>query len=189
MRFFYVVIVALAAAMTGCSSNNAKPSNAESAPQPEVTIPSSIKGAEVDACSLFTADDAQQILGVPMKNFPESNKGVCRYDEASPKEGTIGGNVSITINTYATPAQADLAWRQLKEVRHLQEGEKNVHKLDGMGQEAYFTGNREKGKVGVAAVIARKDRAELMLDSMVLEYRASPDAMTSIAKRILDQLP
>ena len=46
-----------------------------------------------------------------------------------------------------------------------------------------------KGGIGVAAVVARKGRSDLMLDVMVLEYRASPDALKAVAKRIADQLP
>ncbi len=184
-----VLAIVMIAMMTACSSNKDKTNNTETASQPEVRVPSSITGPEVDACALFTAEDAQKILGAPMKNFPVSNKSVCRYDEAAPKEGTIGGNVSITINTHATSAQEDLGWRQLKEVRHLEEGQKNVKKLDGIGQEAWWTGNIEKGKSGVSAVVARKDKADLAVDAMVLGYRASPDAMKDIAKRVMDQLP
>ena len=181
--------VLMIAMMTACSGNKEQPSNKETATEPTVTVPASTSGPEVDACALFTAEDAQKILGVPMKNFPVSNKSVCRYDEAAPKEGSIGGNVSIAINTHATTAQEDLGWRQLKEVRHLEEGQKNVKKLAGIGQEAWWTGDLQKGKSGVSAVIARKDRADLAVDAMVLEYRASPDAMKDIAKRVMEQLP
>jgi hypothetical protein len=46
-------------------------------------------------------------------------------------------------------------WASLKERRHLQEGQKNVRPLTDTGDEAWSPGNTEKGKVGVASVIAR----------------------------------
>ena len=45
-----------------------------------------------------------------------------------------------------------------------------------------------KGKVGVSGVIGRKGNSDLMLDVMVMEYVASPEALKSVAKRIADGL-
>jgi hypothetical protein len=67
----------------------------------------------VNACTFFSAADAQSILGAPVTYSKTQNPEVCMYVEASPKEG----------------------------------------------------------------------------GSMVLEYRASPDALKAVAKRIADQLP
>jgi hypothetical protein len=60
--------------------------------------------------------------------------------------------------------------------------------VTGIGDEAYFTGNSEKGKVGVAGLIVRQGKSDFMLDSMVLEYIASPSAMKSVAKKVAQQL-
>jgi len=96
--------------------------------------------------------------------------------------------VSLVVNKRNLKATEDAGWAQLKEVRHLKAGEKNVQVLSGIGDEAYFTGNTVKGKVGVSGVIVRKGNSDLMVDVMVLEYVASPEAMKSVAKRIADGL-
>jgi len=144
---------------------------------------------QLNACVLLSTADAQSILGAPMKQAKTQNPKVCMYEEASPKEGASVGRVSLTVNERASADAETRGWASLKEVRHLKAGEKNVQTLTGIGNEAYFTGNVEKGKIGVAAVVARKGRSDLMLDVMVLEYRASPDALKALAKRIADQLP
>ena len=66
----------------------------------------------------------------------------------------------------------------------MHQGQENVALLSGLGDEAYFTGNTQKGKVGVASVIVRKGRYDAELDSMVLEYRAPLQKMKSVAERI-----
>ena len=40
----------------------------------------------------------------------------------------------------------------------------------------------------MSAIIARKGSAHFVLDVMTLDYRASPEQMTAIAKRIASQL-
>lgn len=144
----------------------------------------------VDACQYLSAADAQSIEGAPMQrsSLPK-NQNVCRYDEVTAKPGALGPAIlSLTINQGKSADDENRHWANLKEVRHLQQGQKNVAVLSGLGDEAYFTGNTQKGKVGVASVIVRKGKYDAELDSMVLEYRASPQEMKSIAKRIASQL-
>lgn len=129
-------------------------------------------------------------MGAPMKKAEMQTRPiVCMYEEVTPRPNTIGpARFSLTLNKSKSKAEEDKDWANLKEVRHLQVGQKNTQALAGIGDEAWFTGNTEKGKVGVAAVIVRKGSSEFMLDSMVLEYRASPEAMKTLAKRIAGQL-
>jgi hypothetical protein len=111
------------------------------------------------------------------------------YEEVTARPNSVGtGTVALTLIQHKTAEEENGAWAQLKEVRHLQPGEKNVQVLNGIGDEAYFTGNTQKGKVGVAGVIVRKGNSQFMLDNMVLEYVASPDALKAVAKRIAGQL-
>jgi hypothetical protein len=98
-------------------------------------------------------------------------------------------HLSLTLNQRKSVEEENKDWARLKEVRNLEPGFKNLRVLTGMGDEAYFTGNAEKGMAGIAAVIVRKGRSHFTLDSQVIEYRASPDAMKSVAKRIVDQMP
>lgn len=124
-----------------------------------------------------------------MKLKPGHGATVCMYEEVTARPNSIGtGTVALTLNQHKTAEEENRAWDQMKEVRHLQAGEKNVQVLNAIGGEAFFTGNIEKGKAGVSAVIVRKGNSHFAVDTMVLEYVASPEAMKSIAKRIADQL-
>lgn len=140
-------------------------------------------------CALFSAADAQRIMGVPMKPNPGHGKIVCMYIEATQRPSSLApGTVALTLVQSTSAGQEDQAWARIKDVRHLQSGEKNVKSLSGIGDEAWFTGNIDKGKVGVSGVIARKGQSHFALDSMVMEYVASPDALKATAKKIADQL-
>jgi hypothetical protein len=134
-------------------------------------------------CALFSVADAQRIMGAPMKPKPNMGATVCMYELT---EGY--GTVALTLVKSSDKAAEDRAWASMKETRHLHAGQKNTKPLDGVGDEAWFTGNVEKGKVGVSAVIARKGIAHFALDVMTLEYRASPDALTAVAKAVAQHL-
>lgn len=145
---------------------------------------------EFNACTLFSVADAQQIMGVPMKVAPGTRAPkVCSYIEVTQRPNSIGpGYMSLTVNKRGSQAEENRGWATLKEVRHLELGQKNTTALNGIGDEAWWTGNIEKGKVGVAAIIVRKGNSDYMLDSMVMEYIGSPEALKTIAKRIAGQL-
>lgn len=159
---------------------------AGSAPTPSGTPEQS---SQVNVCAFFESD-ARSIMGVPMKRSNKTNpQRNCMYEEATARPNSIGpGTIALTLDQHQTISDEDKAWAELKEVRHLQVDQKNVQAVTGIGDEAYFTGNSEKGKVGVAGLIVRQGKSHFMLDSMVLEYMASPTAMKSVAKKIADQL-
>lgn len=188
------LVASLLCVTLACSGKKQSESGSAASSQPSAPLPSALMDGQkdlVNACNYLSAEDAQAIEGAPMKrsSIPK-NQNVCRYDEVTPKPGSLGPAIlSLTINKSNSDADQNRAWAMLKEIRHLAPGEKNVAVLSGIGDEAYFTGNTEKGKVGVASVVARRGKYNLAVDSMVLEYRASPQAMKSIAKRIADQLP
>ena len=73
-------------------------------------------------------------------------------------------------------------------IRRLKPGEKNISQLTGIGDEAWFDGHIEKGKVSTGGVLARKGNSDFMLESATFDYRASVDELKRIAKRIADQL-
>lgn len=160
---------------------------AASAPSPSGTP---AQASQVNVCAFFSEADAQSIMGVPMKRSNKTNpQRNCMYEEATARPNSIGpGTISLTLDQHQTMADEDKAWAEVKEVRHLQAGQKNVQAVTGIGDEAYFTGNSEKGKVGVAGLIVRQGKSDFMLDSMVLEYIASPSAMKSVAKKVAQQL-
>ena len=197
MRTFAGVLVWGLFCLLLCSCSGDKP-------QPEsggVTLPPSSGSAtssskteanagQLDVCSFFTEADAESIMGAPMRRSKITNpQRNCIYEEVKARPNTIGpGTIALTLNQRKSVDDENRGWAEIKEVRHLQQGQKNVHALNGIGDEAWFTGNTEKGKVGVAAVIARKGKSDFMLDSMVLEYVASPAAMKSFAQKLANRL-
>ncbi|HMD37385.1 MAG TPA: hypothetical protein VKH42_20565 [Vicinamibacterales bacterium] len=147
------------------------------------TQPSAAQASNAAVCALFSADDAAKIMGGAMKPRPNMGATVCMY-ELTEGSGTAG----LTVTASIDKAAEDLRWASIKETRHLQVGQKNTKPLPGVGDEAWFTGNLEKGKAGVSSIIARKGNANFAIDVMTFDYRASPEAMTAIAKRVASQL-
>lgn len=95
------------------------------------------------------------------------------------------------MHTTARPRERDCApsiVHVLRVIRRLLVGEKNIQTLSGIVDKAWFHGNIDEGKAGVAPILKRKGAAHFMLDNMVLEYRASPDTLKAIAKRVDRQL-
>jgi hypothetical protein len=151
------------------------------------TQPQSPK-AEIDPCSLFSPEDAQAITGVPMKLAPGHGAIVCMYEEASPKAGLDTARISLMLNVENSVEKEAKEWQNTKEIRRLKSGEKNIIRLSGIGDEAWFDGNVEKGKVGLGGIVARKGKADFALQSAVLQYRSSLEKMKEIARRIADKL-
>lgn len=143
--------------------------------------PSSSSNAAV--CALFSQDDAQKIMGGAMKPKPNMGATVCMYQL---NEGY--GTAALTVVMSKDTASEDRAWASIKEVRHLQSGQKNTRQIDTVGDEAWFTGGVQKGKAGASSIVARKGNAHFAIDVMTLDYRASPEQMTAIGKRIASQL-
>lgn len=145
--------------------------------------------AEIDPCSLFSPADAQTITGVPMKLAPGHGDIVCMYEEVSPKPDMDTARISLMVNVARSMEEEDREWKNTKDIRRLKPGEKNITKLSGIGDEAWFDGNAEKGKVSLGGILARKGKADFALQSAVLQYRSSLEKMKEIARRIAGQLP
>jgi len=172
--------------LTGCSNKQENSGGATISPASSTEA----QANEINACSLLSAADAQSVMGAPMKlSSIKTQLYVCLYEEVTPKPGSLGpARFSLTVVQSKSVDEENKAWAQMKETRHLQGGQKNVQEISGIGEEAYFTGNVEKGKVGVAAVVARKGKSHFALDSQVIEYRASPETMKTLARKIVEQL-
>lgn len=191
--FATVAIVLFSVSCGSSSSNTAGQSPATPTPAAASSGNSSVQPqspkAQIDPCSLFSPADAQVITGVPMKLSPGHGDIVCMYEETSPKPDMDTARVSLMVNVAGSMEQEDKEWKNTRDIRRLKPGEKNVTKLSGIGDEAWFEGNAEKGKVGVGGILARKGKADFALQSAVLQYRSSLEKMKEIAKRIADRLP
>ena len=174
------------------SSNDRSTSAATPTPAPASSGRSDVQPqspkAEVDPCSLFSPADAQEITGVPMKLSPGHGDIVCMYEETSPKPGMDTARISLMLNVEKSLEKEAKEWQNTKEVRRLKPGEKNITKLSGIGDEAWFDGNAEKGKVAIGGILAHKGKADFALQSAVLQYRSSLDKMKEVARRIADKL-
>ena len=185
--FSLLVVSCSSSSSNAGSSNSATPTPTAAASGSSDVQPQSPK-AEVDPCSLFSPADAQEITGVPMKLSPGHGASVCMYEETSPKPGMDTARVSLMVNVAKSMDEEDKEWKNTKDIRRLKPGEKNITKLSGIGDEAWFDGNAEKGKVGIGGILARKGKADFALQSAVLQYRSSLDKMQEIARRIAGKL-
>ena len=174
------------------SSNTAGQSPATPTPAATSSGSSSVQPqspkAQIDPCSLFSPADAQVITGVPMKLSPGHGDIVCMYEETSPKPDMDTARISLMVNVAGSMEEEDREWKNTKDIRRLKPGEKNITKLSGVGDEAWFDGNAEKGKVGVGGILVRKGKADFALQSAVLQYRSSLEKMKEIARHIADKL-
>ena len=187
LLFPVFVLSCSSSSLTG-NSNPAAPTPASATSGNSDTQPQSPK-AQIDPCSLFSPADAQEITGVPMKLSPGHGDIVCMYEETAPKPGLDTARISLMLNVENSVEKETKEWQNTKDIRRLKPGEKNITKLSGIGDEAWFDGNVEKGKVGVGGILARKGKADFALQSAVLQYRSSLEKMKEIAKRVADKLP
>ena len=186
--FSAILICYLLCSCSGPAQPNAGPGSPTPASNSSADVQPQSPTAKIDPCSKFTEADAQAIMGVPMKVSPGHGAVVCMYEEVSPKSGVDTARVSLTLHVYNSPQEEDRAWNNMKVVRRLKAGEKNITQLNGIGDEAWWDGHIEKGKVDVGGVLARKGSADLMLESATLGYRASAEQIKVIAKRVADYL-
>lgn len=182
----------LAVSCSSSSSNNTSTSAATPTPTPASSGASDVQPqspkAEIDPCSLFSPADAQAITGVPMKLAPGHGAIVCMYEETSPKPDMDTARISLMVNVARSVEEEDKEWKNTKDIRRLKPGEKNITKLSGIGDEAWFDGNAEKGKVGIGGILVRQGKADFALQSAVLQYRSSLDKMKEAARRIAGKL-
>ncbi|HXO38557.1 MAG TPA: DUF3558 family protein [Candidatus Acidoferrum sp.] len=165
----------------------ATPTPSSAASSSSDTQPQSPK-AQIDPCSLFSPEDAQTITGVPMKLAPGHGSIVCMYEEASPKPGFDTARISLTLNESGSVEAEAKEWQNTKKLRRLKPGEKNITQLSGIGEEAWFDGHAEKGKVGLGGILVRKGKADFALQSAVMQPRSSLEKMKEISRRIADKL-
>jgi hypothetical protein len=194
-KIFCFAVLVFSLLSVSCGSSSSKTGSANT-PTPVTSGPAGSSDvqpqspkAEIDPCSLFSPSDAQTITGVPMKLAPGHGDIVCMYEEISPKPDMDTARISLMVNVARSMEEEDKEWKNTKDIRRLKPGEKNIIKLSGIGDEAWFDGNAEKGKVGIGGILARKGKADFALQSAVLQYRSSLEKMKEIARRIAGQLP
>jgi hypothetical protein len=139
-----------------------------------------------NACTIFSAADAAQVLGVPVR--PVTMVGNCSYEAAKATSG--GGwhrNTALNVFKYKSAAEESSAWGDLKILRRLEPGRKNVTVLSGIGSEAYMQ-ILPNGDAFEAELWVHKSTWHLRLVS-VTEQSPSPDVLKATAQKIVAKLP
>jgi hypothetical protein len=162
------------------------------APQASAALPASALAVQgdsqplnFDACTVFSAADAAQILGVPVR--PITHVGSCSYEAAKTTSGGWRRYVALNVSKYKSSADENAAWSDLKILRHLEPGRKNLTVLSGIGSEAYLqilpNRNVFEGELWV-----HKSSCHIRLDA-VSEQSPSPDVLKAAAQKVTAKLP
>jgi hypothetical protein len=133
-----------------------------------------------NACTIFSAADAAQVLGVPVR--PVTTVGNCSYEAAKATSG--GGwhrNTALNVFKYKSAAE------DLKILHRLEPGRKNVTVLSGIGSEASMQ-ILPNGDAFEAELWVHKSTWHLRLVS-VTEQSPSPDVLKATAQKIVAKLP
>ena len=108
------------------------------------------------------------------------------YEEVSARPNSMGpGVISLTLNQMQTTGGGLMVVTVSDSKRP---ASRHMVELTGVGDRAWFKGQVEEGKIGVGSIIVRKGNWAFTLDSSVMEYRVSLDAMKSVAQKIASQL-
>jgi len=140
---------------------------------------------DFDACTVFSATDAAQVLGVPVR--PITHVGSCSYEAAKATSGAWRRFVAVNISKYKSASEENSAWGDLKILRHLEPGRKNLTVLNGIGSEAYMQILPSRN-VMEAELWVHKNTWHLRLaaDS---EQSPSPETLKAVAQKIASKLP
>lgn len=144
------------------------------------------KPIDFDACTLISAADASHILGMPVRVRPTNVSG-CAYEGKPPASETWMPSVSLSVRKYQTAADEASAWDDLKLIRSLHEGRKNLTVVNGIGTEAYL--ENIPGKTTVeTTVIVHKEKSDFQLKE-VTDRAPAPDALKAFAQKVAAELP
>jgi hypothetical protein len=171
-------------ACCGCGKSGA-PSRSTPVEPAQTAATSGTQPLGFDACTLFNADQAAQILGTPVR--PVTNIGGCSYEAAN---ATLEGwrrQVVLNVRKYRSPAEESSAWEEFKALKHIHPGRQNLSALEGIGTEAYFE-TIPSGKLLEASVIVHSLNSDFQLKA-VTDQKDPPDVMKSVAQKIAAQLP
>lgn len=157
------------------------------APAASIRAAAPRQGDPVDfnACTIFSAADAAQVLGVPVR--PITSVGSCSYEAAKETSGGWRRNTALKVFKYKSAGDETSGWGDQKILHHLEPGRKNLTVVSGVGSEAYLqvVPNRN---VFEATLWVHKNLSHFLLVA-VSEQNPSPDAMKAAAQKIAASLP
>ena len=139
-----------------------------------------------DACTIFSAADAAQIVGVPVRPTPVAAGG-CGYEAAKETSSGWRRNVALNVSKYKSASDETSAWSDQKILRSLRPGRKNLTVLSGVGSEAYLQISPDHGSFD-GEVWVHKNVSHFRLIE-VSEQPSSPDVLKAAAQKIAAKLP
>jgi hypothetical protein len=161
--FPYVVIGAVAVGLvTGCSKQKtpeiAKSASPTPAPSVATTTTTATAPADDFACTLLTKDDTQSVQGEPFRSTKPSGQtgGGLRISQCYFELPTTVNSVVLTVTRKAdggrdpSDSWREIFHREASARKEKEEGEaKEPLKVEGVGDEAFWTGNRVGGALYV----------------------------------------
>jgi len=138
-------------------------------------------------CTVFTAADAAQVIGVAVRPTPIGTVG-CAYEaEKATSSSGWHRNVAVNISMYKSASDEASAWDQQKTLRSLRPGRKNLTVLSGVGSEAYLQISPDHGSFD-GEVWVHKNLSHFRLIE-VSEQLPSADVLKAAAQKVAAKLP
>jgi hypothetical protein len=152
-----ILVSLLGLAATNCSKP--KTDDRANSPQASATPAAPATATGADACTLLTKEEIQTVQGEPFKDTKASQKSAAglSISQCYFELPTAVNSIVLTVTRKAEggrdPGQSwqDMFHRE-KESRNKEEGEekeKEPQKIDGLGEEAFWTGTRVGGALFV----------------------------------------
>lgn len=147
---FAIVISLIALAAAGCSKSKA----------PEVSTAATSPAPGPDACTLLTKEDTQVVQGEPFTNTKASQAPVAglAVSQCYFELPTAVNSIVVTVTRKAEGAggrDPSQSWKEIfhrerpREKKEEGEEEKEPQKVEGVGDEAFWMGNRVGGALYV----------------------------------------
>ncbi|HKQ86751.1 MAG TPA: hypothetical protein VJS43_08280 [Candidatus Acidoferrales bacterium] len=148
-------------------------------------VPAQGDPVDFDACTIFSAADAAQVLGVAVR--PITSVGGCSYESAKETSSGWRRNVALNVFKYKSAVDETSAWGDQKILHHFEPGRKNLTVVTGIGSEAYLQVVPDRSDFE-ATIWVHKNMSHFRLVA-VSEQSPSADAMRAAAQKIAAKLP
>jgi hypothetical protein len=158
---FAIVISLIALAGAGCSKSRAPEVSTATTPEPKASVPAATAPAPgPDACTLLTKEDTQAVQGEPFTNTKASQAPVAglNVSQCYFELPTAVNSIVLTVTRKAEGAggrDPSQSWQEIfhrespREKKEEGEEEREPQKVDGIGDEAFWLGNRVGGALYV----------------------------------------
>jgi hypothetical protein len=159
-RLRFILLLALLGVSAGCSKPKTPEVVKASSPTPTAAAAAAAASAAPDnfACSLLTKEETQAVQGEPFKNTKASQQSAtgmlisqCYFELPTPVNSIV---LTVTRKAEGGRDPSD-SWREIfhreqsARRKEKEEEEKEPLKVDGVGEEAFWTGSRVGGALYV----------------------------------------